>query len=78
MIDIIKQQSKAEWISSGDECTKYFFANVKERKIATYIFTLQDEQGHTKQGFAEVADVMHHYYRGLLGKQNIQRLQIDP
>ena len=25
VIDIIKQQSNVEWISYGDECTKYFF-----------------------------------------------------
>ena len=29
VIDIIKQQSKAEWIGYGDECTNYFFAKIK-------------------------------------------------
>ena len=26
VIDIIKQQCKADWINYGDECTRYFFA----------------------------------------------------
>ncbi|KAJ8425576.1 hypothetical protein Cgig2_003074 [Carnegiea gigantea] len=51
LIDINRQQSKAEWISYGDDRTKYFFTKTKQRKTATYIYELQYEQGHTKQGF---------------------------
>ncbi|KAJ8419283.1 LOW QUALITY PROTEIN: hypothetical protein Cgig2_007606 [Carnegiea gigantea] len=72
------EKSKAEWISYGDECTKYFFAKIKQRKTATYILALQDNQGQIKQGFAEVAEVMQQYYQKLLGKQNTQRMPIDP
>jgi len=34
MIDIIRQQCKAKWITFGDECSRYFFTKVKQRKIA--------------------------------------------
>ncbi|KAJ8429436.1 hypothetical protein Cgig2_021088 [Carnegiea gigantea] len=37
IIDLIKQQSKADWIGYRDDCTKFFFARAKQRKISTYI-----------------------------------------
>ena len=33
VMDIIRQQSKAEWINFGDAITKYFFAKAKQRKF---------------------------------------------
>ena len=45
VIAIIRQQSKAEWNSYGDDWTKYFFAKIKQRKTATYIHSIQDDQG---------------------------------
>ena len=68
MIDIIKQQSKAEWIGYGDDSTRYFFAKIKKRKTDTYILSIQDDQGQTRQGFIEVKEVMQAYYESLLGK----------
>ena len=68
VIDITKQRSKAEWIGYGDESTRYFFAKTKKRKTDTYILSIQDDQGHTRQGFIEVKEVMHAYYKSLLGK----------
>ena len=78
VIDIIKQQSKVEWIGYGDECTKYFFAKIKQMKIATYILIIQDDQGHTKQGFSEVTEVMHKFYKSLLGVKYTERQKLDP
>ncbi|KAJ8425349.1 hypothetical protein Cgig2_027212 [Carnegiea gigantea] len=62
VIDIIKQQRKAFWISYGDEYNKYFFAKAKQRKIEAYVYELQDEAS----GFGEVASLMHGYYPKLL------------
>ncbi|KAJ8419799.1 hypothetical protein Cgig2_030528 [Carnegiea gigantea] len=78
VIDIIRQQSKAEWISCGDDYTRYFFAKIKRRKTATYIFSIQDDQGQTRQGFLEVKEVMYKYYKNLLGRQCSVRQQLDP
>ncbi|KAJ8423588.1 hypothetical protein Cgig2_009242 [Carnegiea gigantea] len=58
VIDIIKQQSKADWIGYGDESTRYFFAKIKKRKTDTYILSIQDDQGHTRPGFEEVKEIM--------------------
>jgi len=78
IIDIIRQESKAEWIGYGDDSTRYFFAKIKKRKIDTYILSIQDDHEHTRQGFTEVKEVMHTYYKALLGKQFLNRSQIDP
>jgi len=37
---------------------KVFLCQSKTKETATYIFELQDEQGHMKQGFEEVAAIM--------------------
>ncbi|KAJ8421822.1 hypothetical protein Cgig2_000991 [Carnegiea gigantea] len=49
MLSLIKQQSKPDWIKYGDECTRYFFTRVKQRKLATYIYTLQDQSRHATE-----------------------------
>jgi len=78
VIDIIRQQRKAAWISYGDDCTRYFFAKIKQRRTATYISSIQDDQGQTRQGFLEVKEVMYKYYKRLLGRQHTARQQLDP
>ena len=78
VIDIIKQQSKAERIGNGDDCTRYFFAKIKQRNTTTYIHSIQDDQGQTRQGFKEVKEVMHQYYKGFLENHLTERQQIYP
>ncbi|KAJ8420629.1 LOW QUALITY PROTEIN: hypothetical protein Cgig2_002709 [Carnegiea gigantea] len=48
VIDII---NKAKWISYGDDCTNNFFAKIKQKKTATYILIIQDEQGQSNKVF---------------------------
>ncbi|KAJ8419282.1 hypothetical protein Cgig2_021615 [Carnegiea gigantea] len=40
IMDIIRQQSKAEWIHFGDANTKYFFAKAKQRKLESYVYAI--------------------------------------
>ena len=40
VVDILRQQCKADWLAYGDECTRYFFAKAKQRKTASYFFEL--------------------------------------
>ena len=71
-LDLIKQQSKVEWISNGDECTKYFFAKMKHRKVETYVYAINDDQGHHHTGFSEVVAVLQDYYYNLLGPSKVE------
>ena len=58
VIDILRQHCKAQWISYGDDCTRYFSTKAKQRKTASYIYELQDEQGNVHRGFPAVATIL--------------------
>jgi len=45
-LELIKQQSKLEWIKYGDDNTRLFYAKAKQRKLSSYIYTLIDQEGH--------------------------------
>ncbi|KAJ8446027.1 LOW QUALITY PROTEIN: hypothetical protein Cgig2_012371 [Carnegiea gigantea] len=67
VMDIIRQQSKAEWINFEDASTKYFFAKAKQRKLESYVYAIQDKKGELQQGFVEVSKVLQTYCSSLLG-----------
>ncbi|KAJ8419500.1 hypothetical protein Cgig2_026412 [Carnegiea gigantea] len=77
-LSLIKQQSKAEWIGFGDECSKYFMAKIRQRKAMTSIFQLKDKHDQWVEGFEAVADTITDFYKDLLGKHESQRSQVDP
>ncbi|KAJ8427052.1 hypothetical protein Cgig2_020910 [Carnegiea gigantea] len=77
MMSLTKQQCKLDWISNGDDCTKFFFAKAKQRKLATYIYSIQDAGGNQVKGFDQVGKVILPFYKQLLGKQTTTRSCID-
>ena len=48
---LMQQQCKLEWISYGDDNTKTFFAEAKQRKLASYIYEIKDTKGDLVEGF---------------------------
>ena len=74
---LMKQQSKMEWISYGDDNTRTFFARAKQRKMSSYIYQINDDKGVTVEGFDKVGQSMMSYYNALLGKQSSTRQCID-
>ena len=44
-----------------------FFAMVKQRKLATYIYATNDEHGNWVEGFDNVGHIMVNFYQTLLG-----------
>jgi len=65
-IALLRQQCKLDWINYGDDCTRFFFARAKQRKLATYIFTIKDATGKEVEGFEQVGAVMLSFYKDLL------------
>jgi len=57
-ISLIKQQWKIEWVQYGDDCIKYYIARPKGRKLASYIYTIQDDTGATVEGFDAVGNII--------------------
>ena len=58
MLSFIKQQCKADSIKFRDECNRYFFAKAKQRKLATYIYALHDQNDELIEGFEAVVNEM--------------------
>ncbi|KAJ8425931.1 hypothetical protein Cgig2_003906 [Carnegiea gigantea] len=78
VISLVQQQCKVDRIQYGDECTRYFFARAKGRKMASYIYALQDETGTKVEGFDSVGTILLDYYKKMLGKQFIPGSHIIP
>ena len=64
---LLKQQSKADWIRYKDQSTKFFMAKIKQRKMANYIYALNDDTGKRTKGFEEFPEILINFYKGLLG-----------
>ena len=75
---LLIQQCKIEWIKYGDDCTRFFFARVKQRNLTTYVDTIQDATGAEVEGFEQVGEVMLSFYKDLLGQTPLRRHPIDP
>ncbi|KAJ8429695.1 hypothetical protein Cgig2_004494 [Carnegiea gigantea] len=74
---LVKQQSKAEWISFGDECTRVFMAKIKQRRAWTSIYHIKDQHDQRVEGFEAVSKVMTNYYKKLLDEKDHHRTQVD-
>ena len=74
---LLRQQCKIDWIKYGDECTRFFFAKAKQRKLATYIFSIHDSIGTEVEGFDQVGEVLLAYYTDLLGNSPSRRHSVD-
>ncbi|KAJ8419375.1 hypothetical protein Cgig2_022175 [Carnegiea gigantea] len=54
---LLKQQCKIDWIKYGDDCTRFFFARAKQRKLAAYIYAIQDATGAKVEGFDQLKNM---------------------
>lgn len=77
-LSFLGQQCKLDWIKYWDDCTRFFFARAKQRKLATYIYNIKDANGTEVEGFDQVGDVMLSFSKDLLGQIPFQRQPIDP
>lgn len=76
-ISPIKQQSAAHQISYGDQCTRFFITKIKQRKLASYVCSVNGTQGNSVNGFDKLAQVVTNYNHNLHGKQNIERVHTN-
>ncbi|KAJ8434479.1 hypothetical protein Cgig2_012113 [Carnegiea gigantea] len=67
-LSLIQQQSKIEWIKYGDDNTRLFHAEAKQRKMTTYIYSIQGVDGKCVEGFVKVQQLMLEFYKNLLGR----------
>ena len=76
-LSLLKQQCKIDWINYGDDSTRFFYARAKHRKLASYIFSIQNTTGEVVEGFDKVGDVLLSYYKDLLGQTPLHRQKLD-
>ena len=74
---LMKQQGKMDWLAFGDENNRVFFSKAKQRKLATYVYSLKDESEAYIEGFNEVGQLMIRYYKNLLGPKSVARANIN-
>jgi len=56
------------WLDKhGDNCTRLSFAKIKQRKLATYIYTIRDMNGNHMKGFDQVVKAKSDYTRHFWG-----------
>ena len=55
----------------------FFFTRAKQRKLATYIYTIKDSTRTEVEGFEQVGAVMLSFYKDLLGHVAFQTQPID-
>jgi len=73
----MQTQSKMEWIKHGDDNIRLFFAKTKQRKLASYIYTINYKTRVLVEGFDLVRQMMCKFYKQLLGKQPSPRESIS-
>jgi len=62
----------------GMTATRFLYAKAKQRKLATYIYSLLDASGNELESFDRVEDVIYSFYRDHLGQASMRRAHIDP
>ncbi|KAJ8419733.1 hypothetical protein Cgig2_013408 [Carnegiea gigantea] len=48
-LKLMHQQSKLDWVNKGDQCSHLFFAQIKQRKQANYIYSINNAQGQCNE-----------------------------
>lgn len=71
----ILQRSKATWIRRRDECTKYFFSIIKQRKLIQSVVQIQDIQGNLHHEPEAIAKVFVQYFQSILGEAGDHRVK---
>lgn len=62
--ELWRLKSRAIWLSSGDENTKFFHAYVKGRKVQNTIWELQDERGVKASSFEDLSAMgVRHFWK---------------
>ncbi|KAK1413813.1 hypothetical protein QVD17_29549 [Tagetes erecta] len=65
--NLLKQQSKVEWLKGGDHNTSYFHKVVKGRQIKGRICSVSDMEGNYFEG-KEVGEVFVKHFSGFMGR----------
>lgn len=63
----MRQKSRVQWLTQGDQNTKFFHSAIKEIRNKNRIFSVIDAQRSTKKEPGEVAEAFIGFCKNLLG-----------
>ena len=61
----------------GDKCTRTSSLRPKQRKLATYIYSIKDDAGNLLEGFEVVCHTILSFFKNLLRRQITPKVPID-
>lgn len=62
----------------GDQCNKYFFSILKQRRQQAICWEIYDQQDQCIEGREEVALYLAKFYENMLGMSSGQRVEVKP
>ncbi|KAJ8432979.1 LOW QUALITY PROTEIN: hypothetical protein Cgig2_022623 [Carnegiea gigantea] len=72
-----EQQEKKAKDKFGVDNIRLFYANAKERKLSSYIYSLRDQEGGLVEGFEQVGHTVLQFCRDLVAIETTTRSPID-
>ncbi|XP_019252629.1 PREDICTED: uncharacterized protein LOC109231421 [Nicotiana attenuata] len=73
----LRQKSRMQWLTKGDQNTKFFHSAIKERRNMNRIFSVVDTQGVARRDTEEVSQAFIEFYEKLLGEKNENRKNVE-
>lgn len=67
-----RQKSHVKWLREGDNNTKFFHASVVQKRAATAIHELIDDQGEVTRDPTTISSMIQSYYQDLFTSQGCQ------
>ncbi|XP_075087994.1 uncharacterized protein LOC107798356 [Nicotiana tabacum] len=62
--EVLRQETKAQWLNEGDKNTSYFHSVIKERRKILCIQKIQDDEGQWREGDKKIAEAaISHFHK---------------
>ncbi|XP_058784780.1 uncharacterized protein LOC131659636 [Vicia villosa] len=74
---ILKQKSNIDWLKLGDDNSKYFYANLREKNKKTSLSKLEDSYGNKMITFDDMEKEILQFYGDLIGHNTSKLVQVD-
>ncbi|KAL0282289.1 UNVERIFIED_CONTAM: Retrovirus-related Pol polyprotein from type-2 retrotransposable element R2DM [Sesamum radiatum] len=70
---MLRQRAKLNWITHGDQCSKFFFSKINARRAMQRVYQIQNTAGQLVSESAQVASEFISFFQSLLGGTRTRR-----
>ncbi|KAL0284421.1 UNVERIFIED_CONTAM: hypothetical protein Sradi_7197800 [Sesamum radiatum] len=71
--NMLRQRAKLNWITHGDQCSKFFFSKINARRAMQRVYQIQNTAGQLVSESAQVASEFISFFQSLLGGTRTRR-----